>query len=430
MLALRLGRGGHALVQVRRLLVAAASAGVGFLLLCTLGWAVDHPAGSAVRLLWSLVPVVAAAQFAAAVGRTDPGTRARSGLSAVGLGPARLSMLAATSAAVTCALGSAVALLSFLHLRGDLAGPPFTGEGAELLAPGRPLPLGAALMLLAVVPVLAGVTTWYAVRAASPDGAGAARSRAAASGTAPGRASSAASTAPSTSTSASASADVDETDTERPRTAAPPPPPSAAPAAPAGLPWGIALTAAGFAIETYASRGGGTALPLPGRFDGSPAGVLAGWSLTAVGLALAGPGLTHLCGLLLQTVRPGAVRLLAGRMLMAEAHRIGRPLGVLCAVLSGVFAAATLYGPGDERPFGPLTALGATLVVGCTAATALMAALESRQTRAALIDSLYRLGAPAAVLRTAAVVRTVALLALFAPLTWAVAALAAVPLTR
>ncbi|MGW4238832.1 hypothetical protein ACWEJP_18725 [Streptomyces sp. NPDC004749] len=422
MLALRLGRGGHALVQVRRLLVAAASAGVGFLLLCTLGWAVDHPVGSAVRLLWSLVPVVAAAQFAAAVGRTDPGTRARSGLSAVGLGPARLSVLAATSAAVTCALGSAVALLSFLHLRGDLAGAPFTGEGAELLAPGRPLPLGAALMLLAVVPVLAGVTTWYAVRAAGADGAGAARSRAAAPGTAPGRA--------SASASASASADEDETDTERPRTAALPPPPSAAPTAPAGLPWGIALTAAGFAIETYTSRGGGTALPLPGRFDGSPAGVLAGWSLTAVGLALAGPGLTHLCGLLLQTVRPGAVRLLAGRMLMAEAHRIGRPLGVLCAVLSGVFAASTLYGPGDERPFGPLTALGATLVVGCTAATALMAALESRQTRAALIDSLYRLGAPVAVLRTAAVVRTVALLALFAPLTWAVAALAAVPLTR
>ena len=91
-------------------------------------------------------------------------------------------------------------------------------------------------------------------------------------------------------------------------------------------------------------------MPLPGSFEGSPAGVLAGWSLTALGLALAGPGMTHLCGLLLQSARPGAIRLLAGRTLMTEARRIGRPLGVLCAVVSGMFAATALYGPGDERP--------------------------------------------------------------------------------
>lgn len=200
--------------------------------------------------------------------------------------------------------------------------------------------------------------------------------------------------------------------------------------APAGLPWGVAITTVGLAVETYASRGrGGNPLPLPGHFEGSSAGVLAGWALTAVGLALAGPGITHICGWLLQAVRPGAIRLLAGRTLMAEARRIGRPLGVLCAVVSGAFAAASLYGPGDERPFGPLTGLGAALVIGCAAATVLTAALESRQARVSTTESMYRLGAPATLLRTAAAVRATTILLVFAPLTWAVAALAAVPLT-
>ncbi|MFJ2441697.1 MULTISPECIES: hypothetical protein [unclassified Streptomyces] len=388
MLALRLGRGTGPLVLLRRLLVAAASAGVGFLLLCTLGRAMGHPAGATVRLLWCLVPLAAAVQFAVAVARADPGTRPRPGLSAVGLGPARLTLLAAISTAVSCTLGSSLALLFFLHLRGDLTGLPFDGKGAELLAADRPLPLGAALTLLAVVPVLATTATGLALRAR-------------------GRADAPGGTAP----------------------APPVPVPNPAPT-PTGLPWGVALLAAGLAVETYASRGGGgSVLPLPGRFDGSPAGVLAGWSLTALGLALAGPGITHLCGWLLQILRPGAVRLLAGRTLMAEARRIGRPLGVLCAVLSGAFAATSLHGPGDERPFGPLTALGAALVIGCTAATLLTAVLESRHARASTTRSLRLSGAPAGLLRTATAVRAATVLAVFTPLTWAVAALAAVPLT-
>ncbi|NEE18458.1 hypothetical protein G3M58_69820, partial [Streptomyces sp. SID7499] len=64
MLALRLARGSHPLVLVRRLLVAAASAGVGFLLLCALGYAAGHPAsaGSVLRLLWCFVPLAATVQ--------------------------------------------------------------------------------------------------------------------------------------------------------------------------------------------------------------------------------------------------------------------------------------------------------------------------------------------------------------------------------
>lgn len=128
-------------------------------------------------------------------------------------------------------------------------------------------------------------------------------------------------------------------------------------------------------------------------------------------------------------MRPGAVRLLAGRVLMDEARRIGRPLGVVCAVLSAAVAASALYG-GDERPYGPLTALGAVLVLGCTTATLLTSALEAKHARAHTVEALLSMGAPAAVPRRATALRAGALLALFAPLTWAIAQLAALPLTN
>ncbi|MFE5914743.1 hypothetical protein ACFQ6B_37490 [Streptomyces wedmorensis] len=381
MLALRLARGTHPLVLTRRLLVAAAAAGVGFLLLCTLGYAVGHPAhssASVLRLLWCALPLAATVQFAVAVARTDPSTRPRPGLSAVGLGPARLTAIAAASTAVACTLGSLVALLFYLHLRGDITGLPFDGAAAELLAADQPLPLAAALTLLAVLPVVAATAAGLALRprpaAEAPEGA------------------------------------------EKP--------------VPSGLPWGVALVAVGLAVETYAGRGGGDGVPLPGRFDGSPLGVLVGWVLTAVGLAMAGPGLVHGCGRLLQAVRPGATRLLAGRVLMDESRRIGRPLGVVSAVISDTLAAATLY-DADRGPtaFGPLTGLGAALVLACTTATLLTAALESKQCRTHTTEALLRLGAPPTVLRTAALMRAGALLAVFLPLTWAVARLAALPLT-
>ncbi|MFB7514306.1 hypothetical protein [Streptomyces sp. NPDC056144] len=382
MLALRLARGSHPLVQTRRLLVAAAAAGVGFLLLCTLGYAVGHPAqssASVLRLLWCVLPLAATVQFAVAVARTDPSTRPRTGLSAVGLGPVRLTAVAAASTAVACTLGSTVALLVYLHLRGDITGLPFDGAAADLLAADQPMPLAAALTLLAILPVVAATAAGLALRPRS----------------------------------------------------APTAPEGAEKPVPTGLPWGVALIAIGLAVEMYAGRGGGEdGLPLPGNFDGSPAGVLAGWVLTALGLALAGPGITYGCGRLLQAVRPGAVRLLAGRVLMDDSRRIGRPLGVVSAVLSGTLAAAALYSAGTEPgAFGPLTALGASLVVACTTATLLTAALDSRQYRAHTTEALRRLGAPPAVLRTTALVRAGALLAVFLPLTWLVAELAALPLT-
>lgn len=352
---------------------------MGFLLLCTLGYAVGHPersSASVLRLLWCALPLAATVQFAVAVARTDPSTRPRPGLSAIGLGPARLTAIAAASTAVACTLGSMVALLFYLHLRGDITGLPFDGAAAELLAADQPIPLAAALTLLAVLPVTAATAAGLALRPrpapAEPEGA------------------------------------------EKPM--------------PSGLPWGVALIAVGLAVETYAGQGGGgDGLPLPGRFDGNPAGVLAGWVLTACGLAMAGPGITHGCGRLLQSVRPGATRLLAGRVLTDEARRIGKPLGVVSAVFSCGLAAASLHGSGSGA-FGPLTGLGAVLILACTTATLMTAALESRQSRAHTTEALLRIGAPPTVLRSAALMRAGVLLAVFLPLTWIVAELAALPL--
>ena len=167
MLALRLTRGAHPAVHLRRLLVSTAAAGTGFLLLCTLGYAMAHqddPRGSLLRLAWCLTPLAATVYFALAVARTDPGTRPRPGLAAIGLGPARLMAVSAATTALSCLLGSMVALLFFLHLRGDLTGMPFDGAGASFLAPEEPLPLPAALTLLGLVPVIASVTVAWVMR--------------------------------------------------------------------------------------------------------------------------------------------------------------------------------------------------------------------------------------------------------------------------
>ncbi|MFF8936800.1 hypothetical protein ACF08O_19080 [Streptomyces paradoxus] len=535
MLALRLTRGAHPAVQLRRLLVTAASAGTGFLLLCALGYAMGHPGSpgaSALRLAWCAAPLAATVYFAVAVARTDPGTKPRSGLSAIGLGPVRMMAVSATTTALSCTLGSMLALLVFLHLRGDLTGMPFDGAAAESLAAGRPLPLPGALTLLAFVPVGASVAVALALRPrearpAAPRAAraygrfgayrrtstresfgaygrfgrqivrptggrtaepaaesgppaartgGSAPAAAASSGGAvnavadparppaadpdaaapaadvtppaaphpaapqatgafgpagdPAQRLSAHAAAPDAAGAISPAGDL----SRHPVPAAPDAPHEASDAAlpdtvaaPSGLPWGITVLAAGLAVLSYTSR---TAPAPPDlSFSGASPGVLAGWALATVGLAMAGPGLTHLCGRLLQSARPGALRLLAGRILMAEAVRIGRPLGIVCAVLSAAWAMALLHAP-DGLSLGPLTTLGVLLVTGCTTATLLTAAVEARQARAGTTAALMRLGAPATTLRSAAALRAGALLAVFGPLTLTVAELAALPLAR
>ncbi|GHF59952.1 hypothetical protein [Streptomyces griseosporeus] len=487
MLALRLTRSARPAVQLRRLLVATASAGTGFLFLCVLGYAIGHPGASAgsllLRLAWCAVPLAATVYFALAVARTDPATRPRPGLSAIGLGPARLMAVSAVTTALSTVLGSMLALLVFLHLRGDLTGMPFDGAASAFLAADASLPLPAALTLLAVVPVTTSAAVAVALRPKDPHrparpraygrfgayGRTAARETFGAYGrfgarwSRPGRTTALATATASVGTARESAQDAGQppqdgtalTAGPTPRTEVPsaPAPPAPAPApAPAPestthpaappadgtpepppnptatLPWGITTLAAGLAVEAYATRGTTpTTLHLPGGMGSGPAAVLVGWVLTAIGLALAGPGLTHLCGRLLQAARPGALRLLAGRVLMAEATRIGRPLGIVCAVASAAYALPTLRPDGD---LGPLTTLGGLLVAGCTVATLLTAAVEARQLRADTTAALLRLGAPAGMLRSAAALRAAALLAVFGPLTLVVAELAALPLAR
>ncbi|MGW5428946.1 hypothetical protein ACWET9_17305 [Streptomyces sp. NPDC004059] len=443
MVALRLTGAARPAVQLRRLLVAAASAGTGFLLLSCFGYALNHPEAAdaaALRLSWCAVPLAATVYFALAVARTDPGTRPRTGLSAVGLGPARLMAVSALTTALSCTLGSLLALVAFLFLRGNVTGLPFGGAVTDFLAAGRHLPVPATLTLLGLVPAVASATVALTLRPKDPRpatpllrrygrfgaygssvaretfgtyGRFGARGRPGAGGP-HGRAAEAAADPHHGGTPA-----VPDSDTD-------PEPPAADDSladvlpgprhtAPTGLPWGIALLATGLAVQSYA--------------DHANAAVLLGWLLTATGLVLAAPGLTHLCGRLLQASRPGALRLLAGRVLMTEATRIGRPLGVVCAVGSAGYAMTALYA-GSAPAFGPLTTLGALLVTGCTVATLLTAAVETRQCRADTTAALLRLGAPASMLRVAAALRAAALLALFGPLTLAVAALAALPVDR
>ncbi|MFD4260520.1 hypothetical protein ACFWR9_23615 [Streptomyces sp. NPDC058534] len=485
MLALRLTRAAHLAVHLRRLLVAVASAGTGFLLLCAFGHAMSHPdapGASALRLTWCAAPLAATVYLAVAVARTDPGTRPRSGLSAIGLGPGRLMAVSATTTVLSGALGSVAALLLFLHLRGDLTGLPFGGVAADALAVGQSLPAPATLTLLALVPAAASAAVAYTRRPREPRRARAAGVRgygrfgaygwgkaretfgtygrfgarwtsSPAEAGAPAHAARPATTGsaepegtlatrsaePAGSGAAGAAARVGAGGTlltqagdthPAPATDGPPPTPATVPALTTPrppnttvLPWGIAVLAAGLTVETYTGHPATTPDTTPS------AGVLIGWALTALGLALAGPGLTHLCGRLLQAARPGALRLLAGRVLMDEAHRIGRPLGVVCAVAAAAYVATTLYAT-DGPDFGPLSTLGALVVAGCTVATLLTAAVEAKHARADTTDALLRLGAPPATLRGAAAVRAAALLALFGPLTLIVAELAALPLSR
>ncbi|MFF9300512.1 hypothetical protein ACH4KU_20790 [Streptomyces althioticus] len=441
MLALRLTLGAQPAVQVRRLLVAGASAGTGFLLLSALGHALSHPdpAASALRLAWCTAPLAATVYLAVAVARTDPATRPRPGLSAVGLGPVKLMVISAATTALSCALGSALALLVFLQLRGDLTGMSLGGSAQEFLAAGRRLPLPAALTLLALVPLSASAAVATALRPREPvTGAGRAARAYGRFGAyrrtpvqesfgaygrfgrqlgaaAHGRRTATEAPAPERDGADTPSADAPEETTDASPAVVPPPPVPTA--APSGLPWGIAVLAVGLAVEALASRTG---------TEGGPAAFL-GLALASLGLALVGPGLTHLCGRLLQAVRPGALRLLAGRVLMTEATRIGRPLGVVCAVVSAAYAMASLHDR-DDPSAGPLVVLGVLLVAGCTVATLLTAAVEAKQAHADTTASLRRLGAPAGTLRRAAALRAAALLALFGPLTVAVAELSAWPL--
>ncbi|MEE4540888.1 hypothetical protein V2S66_02765 [Streptomyces sp. V4-01] len=354
------------MVLGRWLLVTAASAGSGLLLLSSLGWALAHPGGGAdgavVRLGWCLIPVLVTVQLAVAVGRAQPAGWPRTGLSAVGLGRTGVVMLAAACAAVTCTLGSAVALAVFLQLRGDVVGVPWNGVGPGLLAAGRPLPPAGAITLLALVPVAAAAATAFRLREERPP----------------------------------------------------------AHDAPGTLPWGVSLVAVGLAAELTAPSG--HEVPLPSGLGSISPAALAAWAVTAIGMVLAGPGIVHLCGRLTASFRPGAVRLLAGRALQYEARRIGYPLGLLCATASAALAAWD-----GAHALGPVSSFAAALIAVCVLATSALALTETRNARTAPRAALHAVAASPAVLRGAVAVRAGVLFAVLVPVTVLVAALSTYP---
>ncbi|WP_062205985.1 hypothetical protein [Streptomyces sp. NBRC 109706] len=369
MLALRLARGSDPAALARRLLLASAAAGVGFLLLSALARAAAHPEDgrlAGLRLLWCLVPLAATAQLAVAVARADPTARPRSGLDSAGLGPARTPVLAAISTAVAGLLGSALALLLFLHLRGDLSGLPFDGAATGPLNGGGSLPLGAALTLLAVAPATAAGASALGLRGATV-------------------------------------------------TAMP---------APAGLPWGTALIAGGLALGTLAGEPTAEAadgwLPLPAPLDTMPFGVVGGWLLIAAGVVLTGPGLVYLAGQALAAYQPGALRLLAGRGLTEEARRLGRPVAALTVTVAATLAAGDLGALGD---FGLFGSLGLAVVAAGTLGSVLTVAEQIRVERRPATTALTRVGTGRRALRLVVAARCAALAAVFGPLAWLTAEL-------
>ncbi len=193
---------------------------------------------------------------------------------------------------------------------------------------------------------------------------------------------------------------------------------------PSGLPWGIALIAVGLAIEVSARHG--DTLPLPSGLGSIPPAAAGGWIVTTVGLMLAGPGLVHLSGRLVAALRPGAVRLLAGRALQQEARRLGRPLGLLAATAAAAFCGYGLR-QNAGHPLGPVTTFAATLVAVCVLASTAMAAADSHRNRAPAAAALGDLAASPALLRTAAAVRGAALIAAFLPPAVLIAALSPLP---
>lgn len=401
MLALRLIRGSHPRTLLRRLCVAMVASGVTFLLLASLGYALDHPhapSPALTGLLWTLIPLAAATRLAVAVAQSEAGPGWRTALSAAGLGRSRLPLVAAATTALSCLTGSVVALLLFLCLRSGFRALPWSGHVSQLRGGIGELPVLGTLTLLLLLPAVAATSSALAVRSRL-------------------RAPSASSRTQQQPAAISPSLPAN-TEVYTPSSGELP-----VAGVPATVPWAVALAATGLAVATYTS-GKLTPVP-PDPLDNLGVGLLAGWALVAVGIVLASPAVTELTGRLISLRQPGALRLLAGRLLQEQAHRIGGPLGVLAALSCGVLTATVGYG---TEYLSPYAVFGSGLVLLCALGTLLTTARLRPEQEGGAHLTLPALGAPPTLLRRTAVLRVSALTVVMVPLVLAVTWLVILPL--
>ncbi|MFI2611913.1 hypothetical protein [Kitasatospora sp. NPDC018619] len=361
MFYLRLARGYRVSDLGRWLLTALAAAVVAAFLLRSLGRAMGGPTDGdpLARLLWCLPPLAAVAWFAAVAARAVPARRPEriAGLTAAGAGAQRIRALIAGEVALACTLGSVLALLAFLVLRNDIAGPALAAD----LGMGVPLPPAAPVVLLSLVPLTAGTAAACAVPVAE---------------TLPGG---------------------------RVRT-------------PTGFPvWRIALAVGlgvvGAALELIALRPGAAAdgrpIHLPAGLGSTSTAALGGWAASALGLALLTGPLLGWAGRLLALGRPTPLRLLAGRGLTAQARRLGTPLAVLTLAVALVLTTVR-YWIGTPDSADALPAVEACLVLGCAGAAVAARLAEVRSERREVTDALLRLGTSPRLLFGAVALRTLA----------------------
>lgn len=394
MLSLRLVLRARPPVLLRLLLLTAASAVLGTLLLGALARAhttsPEHGRETLAALLCSGALLAAAGQLAAANGRTVPTDRVRAGLTAAGLGTARLSRSVAAVTASCCLAGSVAAGLYTLWR-------PSTGEPAVVTGP---LTAVAALALLGAPPLVTAVAAGRAAARRPPPGT---EPAAVPASTSPNPQATHRSTARTPD-----SVGPDERSSTRPL-------------------WGAALGVAGLVAAAYGAAHG--LPPLHGTL-GTAAGVLAGWLLLALGVALSVPGVLDSCGRAVAAGQPGALRLLSGRALQQQAHRMGGPLGLLCVVGAGSVAALQLSGAGLlHAPLGAAGAAGLLLVPVCAVVGALTGRAAWQAERAAAAGALRQLGAGRTVRRRSAVLRGGVLLGVLAPLAWVTGTLATLAVT-
>jgi len=358
-LYLRLARGYRVADLGRWLLTATAAAVVAGFLLRALGRALTEPAGaSLIRLLWCLPPLAAVAWLSAVAARAVPAAHPEriTGLTAAGAGPTRIRALIAGEIALACVIGSALTLLLFLVLRNDIADASLAPE----LGMGVPLPAAAPVTLLALVPLVAGLSAGAAVPVSEA---------------LPGRAE------------------------QPPRTGF----------GPLRLAVPTGLVVVGIALELYGLRPGadqdGRPVDLPARLGATSTAALTGWTFAALGLALLTAPLLAWTGRLLALGRPAPLRLLAGRGLTAEAGRLGTPLAVLALTLAAVLTAVRYWAdkPGTAEA---LPAVEGALIIGCAVAAVLTRAAEVRSSRRGVTAALLQLGAAPRLLFGATLLRT------------------------